>query len=351
MDVDYLIIGQGICGSFLSHDLIRAGKTVLVIDESKPYTASKVASGVINPITGRRMVRTWEIDKLMPFAVQAYTHWGDEMGVQLIRQCNIFEFHSTPQIVTAFADRQPEESRYLHIPRDQQQWRKYFHYDFTMGEIGPCWLIDLHTLLANWRVKLLQERRLLEEPFLLQDCMVAPDHIKYNNITAQKVIFCDGAAGFNNPYFNRLPYARNKGEAVIVKIYGLPATNIFKQGLSIVPWRDGLFWVGSTYEWEFTDLLPSPGFGEKVSGLLTHWLKEPFEIMDHIASERPANMERRPFVGLHPVSTSVGLFNGMGTKGCSLAPYFSQEFAGHLASGSELSPQVDVKRFTKILSR
>jgi flavin-dependent dehydrogenase len=66
MNVDYIIIGQGISGSFLSRDLLRAGRSVIVIDESKPFTASKVASGVINPITGRRMVRTWEIEKLMP---------------------------------------------------------------------------------------------------------------------------------------------------------------------------------------------------------------------------------------------------------------------------------------------
>src|ERR1700712_2639986 len=102
MNVDYLIIGQGISGSFLSRDLLRAGKTVMVIDESKPFTASKVASGVINPITGRRMVRTWEIEKLMPFAVEAYTKLGDELGAQLIRQCNILDFHPTPQMVLAF---------------------------------------------------------------------------------------------------------------------------------------------------------------------------------------------------------------------------------------------------------
>jgi glycine/D-amino acid oxidase-like deaminating enzyme len=143
MNVDYIIVGQGISGSFLSRDLLRAGKTVLVIDDNKPFTASKVASGVINPITGRRLVRTWEIEKLMPYAIAAYTEWGKEWNLPLIQQCNILDFHPTPQMVLAFAERQPIEKEYLRIPADTDHWKKYFNYDFSIGEIDPCWLIDI----------------------------------------------------------------------------------------------------------------------------------------------------------------------------------------------------------------
>jgi glycine/D-amino acid oxidase-like deaminating enzyme len=56
--------------------------------------------------------------------------------------------------------------------------------------------------------------------------------------------------------------------------------------------------------------------------LLKTWLKVPFKIIDHKASVRPANIERRPFVGFHPTLKNIGILNGMGTKGCSLAPIF-----------------------------
>lgn len=349
MIIDYLIIGQGITGTFLSRDLLRAGKKVMVIDESKPNTATKVASGVINPITGRRMVRTWEIEKLMPYAVEAYTALGKEIGASLIRQCNILDFHPTPQMVLAFAERQPIEKEYLRIPGDTTHWKQFFNFDFTVGEIDPCWLIDLHTMLDRWRNHLQQKQLLIEERFDWNDCVVTKEQITWKNITAQKMICCEGVAGFHNPYFHLLPYARNKGQAIIVNIPGLPRTNIFKQGISIVPWKDDLFWIGSTYEWEYADTEPSPDFRKKVSDQLKHWLKLPFEIVDHLASERPANMERRPFVGLHPVMESVGVFNGMGTKGCSLTPYFSNEFVNHLTNNTPLTPQADVRRFARIL--
>ncbi|MBS1662348.1 MAG: FAD-dependent monooxygenase, partial [Bacteroidetes bacterium] len=59
--VDVLIIGQGICGTFLAHELERAGLSYLLIDEVRPFSASRVAAGLINPVTGRRLVTTWMI--------------------------------------------------------------------------------------------------------------------------------------------------------------------------------------------------------------------------------------------------------------------------------------------------
>lgn len=351
MTLDYLIIGQGICGTMLSWNLMRAGKTVMVVDEDKPFTASKVASGVINPVTGRRIVRTWEIDTIMPFAVAAYQELEKELGASLIRQCNILDFHPTPQMMLAFKERLPEETTYLRIPEQLDELSQYFNFSFGAGEINPCWLIDLHTLMRNWREQLKTQNALLEQSFHWDDCIVSPTGITYNGIQADAIICCEGAAGFKNPYFQMLPYAPNKGQAIIAEIKDLPASNIYKQGINLVPWKDNLWWIGSTYEWDFTDTNPSPDFRQKVDMQLQQWLKLPYTIVDHIASERPANMERRPFVGMHPVHNKVGVFNGMGTKGCSLAPYFAHQFSNYLVKNEPIMPAADVQRFRKILSR
>ena len=350
MTVDYIIVGQGICGSFLSKDLLTAGKSILVIDEELPHTASKVASGVINPITGRRMVRTWEIEKLMPFAVEAYHLFGEALQLPVIRQCNILDFHPTPQMVLAFAERQPIEIEYLKYPTDIDLWRTYFNFDFSIGEIDPCWLIDLQKLIPACRKKLDDLGVLRSEKFDWSDCRIKEHEVTYQDVTAEKIIFSDGVAGYDNPYFHLLPYAKNKGEVIIASIPELPRNHIFKQGINLVPWQEDLWWIGSNYDWDYTSLTPSPDFRNKVTSQLNQWLKMPITIIDHITSERPANMERRPFVGLHPRFPSVGIFNGMGTKGCSLAPYFSNEFANFLVQGAPLTPQADVRRFSKILS-
>ena len=84
---------------------------------------------------------------------------------------------------------------------------------------------------------------------------------------------------------------------------------------------------------------------------LNQWLQLPYDIVDHIASERPANRERKPFVGLHPIKKNIGIFNGMGTKGCSLAPYYAAELTNHLIHQTPINPLADVQRFKNILSR
>ena len=76
MHYDYLIVGQGISGTFLSYYLQQLEKTVLVIDEYSENSPSRLTAGVMNPVTGRRLVTVWMADQLFPFAWDAYTAIG-----------------------------------------------------------------------------------------------------------------------------------------------------------------------------------------------------------------------------------------------------------------------------------
>ncbi len=340
---EIIIVGQGICGTFLSYQLLKAGKKILVYDEPRPFSASKVASGIINPVTGRRIVRTWMIEEVMPFAVEAYQSIGQLIQQNIIRQCNILDFHPTPQMQQAFNERLPQETAYLRLPANEEQWRQYFNYPFGIGEINPCWLVDLPTLLQGWRNKLIAEHLLVEEKF-------EPSGIS-NSQHLPLVIYCDGVAGATNPYFDKLPYALNKGEVILAEINNLPAANVYKQGINIVPWKENIFWIGSSFEWNFDDDRPTTAFLQKTQTQLKHWLKLSYTIIEHWAALRPANIERRPFVGMHPIYPHIGVFNGMGTKGCSLAPYFAKELADYLLYQKPINPLANVQRFSNILSR
>jgi hypothetical protein len=41
----------------------------------------------------------------------------------------------------------------------------------------------------------------------------------------------------------------------------------------------------------------------------------------------------------------------MGAKGCSLAPFFAEQFANHLLHNSPIDAEANVNRFEKILLR
>src|SRR5882724_8131248 len=371
MKTDVLIIGQGICGTFLSWWLEKAGLSWLVIDEQRPFTASKAAAGLINPVTGRRIVKTWMINELLPFAQDAYHRMGEELGASFVEKKSLVDFFPTPQMRLAFLDRYAEDTQYLQLPENERAWDEYFRYDFGYGVIGPCWLVDLPRLLALSRKRMLERQALLEERFEAELLIVGEQEgVRYKDINAGHIIFCDGVESAVSRWWNLLPFAPNKGEALIVDIPGLAGaglagigsvgtddmerqhggTAVFKKGISLAPWKDGLYWVGSSYEWSFQDTGPTEVFRKRTEAVLQDWLRVPFKTVEHLASVRPATLERRPFAGFHPRHPAIGILNGMGTKGCSLAPYFASQLANHLAKGSPILPEADVKRFSRVLS-
>lgn len=352
MHVDCLIIGQGISGTLLSWFLHKEGKTFLVIDNNKVDSSSKVAAGIINPITGRRYVTTWMIDEVMPFAIDTYRSLESYLQYSFVYEKSIIDFFPSPQMLNAFVDRIAENDTYLHSYPNQNQFNQYFNYDFGCGEIRPSYTIHLPLLLELWKQKLKEWNAIKEEEFLLADLQTSDDHASYHDITAGKVIFCDGVDAATNPWFRLLPFAPNKGEAMIIEAEELYNGHIFKRGLMLAPLpTPGIFWVGSNYQWEFADDKPSEHFYKQTSNLLQNWIKVPFKIVDHKAAIRPATVERRPFVGFHPHFPVIGILNGMGTKGTSLAPFFAYQLTQHLVYDLPIADEANVHRFTRILSR
>lgn len=350
MNVDYIIVGQGISGTFLSYYLIRQGKRVIVVDEYKSNTASRVASGIINPVTGRRVVRTWKIEELLPFAQDAYSELSDSLGVCVARDIDILTFHTNSQMVNAWQERIAEGERFLSHLNDLESLNKVFNITLGADVTSPCMLVSMDLLLNKWRQVLKEKEALLEGRFSWNDCTIS-DGVYYKEYTAQKIIICNGIAGFDNPYFKKLPYAFSKGEAIIVSIPGLPQNNIYKQGFTLVPLGAGKFWLGSSFEWDFDDDRPTADFRDKAENLLKSWLKIPYEILSHTAGIRPGSLERRPFVGTHPVVSEVAMLNGMGTKGCSLAPYFAAQLSENLLHDKNIDKEADINRFRKVLTK
>lgn len=352
MKVDYLIIGQGVSGSFLSYFLMKEGASVLVIDDAKPNTASRVASGVINPVTGRRVVKTWMIDDIMPFAEKAYTEIGNFLSLEnIINKVSILDFLPTTQMLDAFQKRVDENADYVSFV-ETEIVKDYFNFPFKVGEINTGYNIFLPQLLSAYRNYLLEKKFLRNEIFDWNNFFYDDDKIVYKDVEAKKIICCDGIEAIQHKYFNQLPFAFNKGEALIVDIPLLSKKHVYKMGYTIVPMlEENLFWVGSNYQWSFADKNPTRLFRLTLQNHLDHWLKIPYAVVDHIASVRPANVERRPFVGLHPQMNNVGILNGMGSKGCSLAPYFAYQLAHHLLYGKEIELLADVKRFQNILTK
>jgi glycine/D-amino acid oxidase-like deaminating enzyme len=351
MQVDYIILGQGICGTLLSFELYKRGKTFFVIDDANPGASSRIASGLMNPVTGKRYVKSWMYDEFLERALTTYKELEETLEKPLVRKTSLIQFHTAIAEQHAFFDKTIENAEHLHLNSSSEFLKPYFNFAFDTGIIEPCWIVDATTLLSGWREELRKRDRLIEEDFQWSNCQLLPHKVIYKHLEARQLICCEGANAFHNPYFSKLPFSLNKGEVIIARIPDLPKDYLYKQQqLKIVPLKDDLFWIGSSFEWKYENTSTTDQFRTKVEQTLKAWLKLPYNIIAHFAAERPSSVDYRPFVGLHPMHSTLGILNGMGTKGFSQTPFFAQQMADMLCANVPVLPDADIGRFKRILT-
>ena len=347
METDFIIVGQGICGTLLSWLLVNQGAGVVVIDEPTDQTSSKVASGLINPVTGMRVAKAWKIDELLPVALSLYRQMEQDFGISIIKQTLITDIHQSAESATIFNSRVDQYPEFLSVGPGPSEWEGYFHGEHEAGNISPSWLVDIRSMLAEWRRRLGADNSIIEAKMDWNQFKVMADGVEYMGIKANKIIFCEGAQVLNNPYFCSLPFAVNKGELLLVDIPGLPSDRIWKHKLKIAPWESALFWVGASFDWKFDTPLPTAAYRQKTEATLREILKVPFTIADHWAALRPATVQHKPFAAVHPQYPALVLFNGMGAKGCSQAPYFAQQLVQQLVYGAPGDPDAGIIPISK----
>jgi glycine/D-amino acid oxidase-like deaminating enzyme len=82
--------------------------------------------------------------------------------------------------------------------------------------------------------------------------------------------------------------------------------------------------------------------------MLKKWLnfyKGDYTIVGQEAGVRPSSNDRRPILGALDKDNKSFVFNGLGSKGVALAPYFSLQLANFITEGTAIDREVDIKRF------
>lgn len=347
MQVDFLIVGQGLCGSWLSYECLQAGARVCLIDQINPNAPSRLSAGIINPITGRRHVEVWLASEILQHAQHAYGELGQKFNSPLLRKLDLLDHFPSQQMRDSFRDRIHQGGPYVSECDPSSHTELPLHHPFGIGRIDPVFLLDLPAFLEQWRQELIRLNALRDDAFDPDQLVVSDISVQYQDIRAERIIFCDGTNQLADRFFPPLPFALNKGEVLILEIPGLPTDHLYKQGLMLAPLSSGNWWAGSSYQWTFDHTDPTPEFRASTTQTLQQWLKIPFRVVDHLAGIRPATRERRPFVGLHPKNPRIGLLNGMGTKGVSLAPYFARQLVQHLSTGAPIHPEAAISRFER----
>jgi glycine/D-amino acid oxidase-like deaminating enzyme len=340
-----LVAGQGIAGTVLAWTLRARGATVVLADAGYPEISSAVAAGIINPVTGKRFVKSWRFDECYAAARRTYQSMEAALGVRAWYDLPILRLLNNTEEVNNWAARagQPDYTGLVELAPDPGLWANFVLPGFRYGLVPQAARVDFSALMCGLRDLAIRENWYLPREIT---------HAETEQLAAEydHVIFCEGYRAFSNPFFPGLGWQLAKGEALLVRFPGdnqsADIRTMLKKSMMMVPLGDGVFWAGGSYNWTFDGGQPTAGEREYILNGLHDMLRAPFEIVGHRAAVRPTVKDRRPFIGLNAANPKIGIFNGMGTKGALLTPYWAEHFADHLLEGTALDPTVDIQRFS-----
>ncbi len=347
-DFDVVLLGQGLAGTTLAWELRKRGKRILVIDRDAAGGSSKIAAGLMTPITGRRLVKTWRWEAFWTAACEFYGRVQTELNTQ---------FFFPRRMVRLLAD--DSEQGYL----DRRITHEFAGLvDQPQPLVNPDWFdegpggfemltggrLNVATFLSASRQRFKDDGQFIAADLdLKHDIVVTTDGIQVPRfgISSRRMVFCQGIDAIQNPWFSHVRFKPAKGEILTLRIEGLADERIIHRGVWLMPLGNSLFRAGATYEWKDLDDVPTAVRRVEICTRLREFLRLPFEVLAHDAAVRPIVLHQYPVVGTHPEHLQLGFFNGLGSKGSLQAPWLANHFADFLCNGRSIDPEVSLRHY------
>ena len=348
----FIIIGQGLAGSLLAWRLIEQGKKVLVIDACLQQTTSRSAAGLINPVTGKRLVKPDNIANYLAEAKKLYTELSFSFGEKFLFEKQQLKLFQTEDDVLQWQKRRKDEAYAAYLGEQFQGIEKSFLKAGSLGgfEQKQCGYLDTVSLLDKLRCFLLEKNSFVKAELNLNDLKIRRDSVEWKCYQAEKAVFCDGYHLQNNPWFSWLPLQPVQGEIITLETDQTLPEEIIQFGKWLLPLTKNQFKLGATWQWQPLDeMATEKSFNELTKACYAEFPQlKGAKVIEKKVGIRPATKDKNPFIGQHPELPQLMVFNGFGSKGSLLIPWYSECFAQYLLKGEGLPNHVDIKRYKNV---
>lgn len=338
----YLILGQGLAGTTLALKLLARGRAVTVADDGHRHASTMVAAGMWNPISFRKVIKTWRADQFLPSALDFYRQAEKVLDASFCFPMEIWRKHASRDEANRWLERCVEETYAPYLSSESVDFDPDLFAPFEYGSAvsrGAGYL-DTETFLTAARAHLRALGALREET-------VGDDEIDrlLKEVGADRAVDCRGYRTAFDPAWSYLPFGLTKGDVLTLRCPDLNLNRIFNAGFFLLPVGGDMYKLGATFEWKWTDEKPDEKNRIELLQKFEKAIKAPYEVVDHQAGIRPTVKDRRPLLGAHPQLKNKLIFNGLGTKGVMMAPLLADELIAGMEGEGELSRGVDVSRF------
>lgn len=323
--VTWTIVGQGLAGTCLAWEFWQRGVPFTILDQERGGS-SRVAAGLINPVTGKNYEASKDIARFLPQAIQFYQFVEQQLGLRI--------WHPHPILRLAADEKEWDKMRSKSQQEDVAHWLARDGKPFAIeGWLGA---IELH---GGGRLDTLTfldaSRGFFRQAGCYHQRAISPGD------TTPGTIWCEGAKGLIAGRYG--PHRCAKGEILTVAADWDESVIRIGSGGWLVPIGAGRFKVGATYQWDPLDETPTANGLEQLRANARRLGGESFELIDHQAGIRPILRRSEPLIG--PIGKDQWMFNALGSKGSLYAPGIAAQLSAWLIDDIPCEPHYDYRNW------
>lgn len=314
-----IVLGQGLAGSALAWTLWQRNESTLIVDAGKKSTASRIAAGLIMPISGRRLAEIPDYQQLIEQAQRHYSSVEEETGQTLFT-------------------RQPIERRFV-SDSEREEFRQRvasFRTNLELLADDSGFVMPGARLNVPRYLKVTQEHFLNHQGYVQQqldpvdDLTITNDGVAIPrlNVRARRIYFCQGHEGSSNSWFPRIPDRPVRGEILKVKLER-PLPRVLCTEYWLAPafeethheiGQDDEWLAGATYDRQNLTAGPTEEARTSLLQFVKDITRQTVTVQDHSSGVRASTSNRQFVVRQHSEYSHMMVVNGLGSRGSLLAP-------------------------------
>jgi len=315
---------------------------VLIVDNGLE-NSSQVAAGLINPVTGMRLVKSFQVDEFLPIAKQHYAQLA-----QVFQQ----DFYVEKPMLRIFSNNREHNNALKRL--NDLTYQPYLaelqaNLESITMPFSGIWQQQTGYLLTRQLLAALKNFFIAHDcyqqtAFNISELQLQP--LCWRGIQVKRVIFCEGHAARYNPYFDWLPFQVVKGEILTLQHGQTLSDSILNYGHWLIPIKSDTVRIGATFDWQTLNTqITETGKLELLTSLSKLLPRFSYHTVQQHANIRPCTLDKQPFIGFHPAHSKLAIFNGFGAKGSLQIPYYAKLFSDVLLNKALLPLLCNIQRY------
>lgn len=322
--LDCLIIGQGIGGTCLAFALHEKGYNINIINDDSLPSASKVAAGLIQPITGKYLTSHQLINDNFTLLIDFYKNIESKLNHSIIKSLKTYLYLTSDQekIVKKKSKNilfKKRLTKSITSPLLLSLEKKQY-------ELSDVFLIDTQRLLSETKNYFLKNNAYINTRFDFKNIKYHNNYCSYNNIKTRHIILCLGSELYNLNFMTPDQFNVVKGDVLILEKQNHRQNFILQTTKWFVPTNNNQFKFGATYSHEQT-CMPSQTSYKTLLNSAKDFKDFYYKVICIQSGKRLFSKNKLPKMGFMSLESHLGVFSAFGSKGFSFAPILATKWA------------------------